>query len=507
MKKYTAALATLLIVGCASQVKVENLEDARAEVDNYNAVVEERLNGLSDRSKDNKYIDRVDYPLISGVVVSENKDLPEYFSEEFFFNPYGDVRLVDVIKRIQADFSIVISVKDDVYNPNSASVNESSDDAATVNVINEIRTEGNLVKESRVKIPSGSKYDGDLKGMFDYVTSLLGLSWTYIPSENKVLISRYIQKSYSILAEPKSEVWTDTEESINEFRSEGGGVKTNPIAQIITVVDTAEVHKMVEELIDEINDSLKIATNFRVEIISARLSDDDASSFGLNLNHATGGWRQLALKSTASAVPGSGGLTATVLEGSPFSGSTLVAQAISKKSEITNVSVQYTEAANNTATVIKQINEVPVLTRYTPPVINGNTTVPASAALENRELGFTLTMTPSIHKNSNSIRLKFMLSNIEMLSLQEIKLNDDGQFLQSLSTSRTEFDNWINLKNKEMMVFAIEDSATKFKKSQMVSDSWYSWLINIFGNNKDDTSTKSYYVVAITPTIDAGAKL
>jgi hypothetical protein len=507
VKKHTALIIALMVSGCASQVKVDNLEGARKNTDNYNALIDERLRQLESESDNDNFMERVDYPLISGVVISEEKDLPEYFEDEWVFNPYEDVRLVDVVKSLQSEFDVVISVKDDVYNPNSASVNENSDDAATVNVINEIRTEGNLVKESRVKIPSGSRYNGSLKGFLNYITSLLGITWDYIPSKNKVMISRYVQKSYGILVEQDSDVWEATEDAINEFRSEGGGVKSNPIAQLITVVDTIEVHKMVEELIADINDSLKISANFRVEIMSARLTDEDANSFGMNLSHVTGGWRQLALSSTATAVPGAGGLTATVLEGSPFSGSQLVAQSISSKSEISNVSVKYLQAANNTTATIEQINTVPVLTRYTPPVINENTTVPASAVLEDKRLGFELKLSPTIYSNANSMRLKFELDNTDMVDLQEIKLNDDGQFLQALVTEEKSFEKWINMEDKETLVFALEDDSAQFKKTQMVDDSWYSWILNAFGNSKNDSSTKSYYVVAITPTINAGAKL
>lgn len=516
MKK-SILLISIFLTACSSKAVVTDLDDSRIVADDIQEQAKMRYDQMTGLS-DGGFMKRVDGPIMVGDKVSSKRSLPPVFSDSWHYSSFKERGLIDVIKNISSSKGIVITTRDDVYNPTSTKIETVSEsgvtDTAAIQVANQVRTENNLDRGSRIKLPAGTSFDGDVEGFFDLISSILNISWEYLYDQDRVVFTRYEQRSYELIV-PKSSnsssVWSSAESTISTFLSQGGGVTVNEYAGTMTVKDTKDVHVMVKDFIGSLNDSLKISVVLDVNLMSIRTSDENSSRIGFGLNHEgnTGGPRAISLSSVGSAVPGAGGLTATILAGSPFSGSDFLLQNLDSKSEITSSRNRAIRVANNTSAKIDQVTVIPSLTSFSPSVRNEDgTIIPGRAALQDKTIGFSMDMTPSIMKDGQNMMLSLNLNTSELLDVREIPIGADGQYLQSLVTDTREYDHVFSMANEETLVISgIQDSSSRFNETKLVDDAWYSWILNILGTSAKDSAESVYYVITITPRIITGATL
>jgi hypothetical protein len=510
-------VASILLGGCSSQAVVSGLDDARSVTDDIQQEATERYKDLiTPESLD--FMKQVDGPIMVGEETALKRALPPVFYEKWHYSSYKERGLIDVIKNITSSKGIIITTRDDVYNPTSTMINTTDEngnsDSAAIQVANEVRTENNLDRGSRILLPAGTRYDGDVEGFFDLISTILNISWEYLYIQDRVVFTRYDQKSYELIV-PKSpnssSVWASAEETITTFLSQGGRVTVNEYAGTITVKDTKDVQVMVEDFIGSLNDSLKLSVVLDVNLVSIRTTDENSSRIGLDVSNTgnSGGPRSLNLSSVGSSTPGAGGLVATILNGSPFSGSEFLLQNLDTKSEITSSRSRVIRAANNTVARIDQVTIIPSLTSFTPTTLTTDgIVIPGSASLENKTIGFSMELIPSIMKDGQNMMLSLKLNTSELLDVVEIPIGAEGQYLQSLVTDSREYEHVFTMVNEEMLVISgLQDTSTRFNETKLGNDSWYSWVFNMLGTSAKDSAEDVYYVVTITPRILTGATL
>lgn len=503
-------LSLFLLVGCASQQNVEILEkDARFDANGIKSRSIEAYENTVNIKNDN-YVVESKLPLLTGRVAPMERELPDIFKASYGIKPNEARRLVDIIKRISAQTGMVITARDDVFNPTSTTINTTDKngniDANSVNIANTVRTESNLDVAARVVVPEGARYSGTVKGFFDYLCSILNISWEYLPNENRILLTRYIEESYPLFVPPSgdsegiaSNIWNDTQDAISNLLSQGGSVKVNQGAGIISVVDTKDVQGMVRKYLLGVNNSLRKGSVFKLEVLSFEANDREAKGIDLSLVHSNAN-STTTLFGGGVSVPGSATLTASVL-GGELAGSSLVQQNLSEKLEVNVVLSRVIRSMNNQPAEVDLREVVPVLSSYTPPVITDGTVTPGGASTEDIEVGFKLKLTPSIMKDGQNLAVRINLETSTITELVDIPLGNEGEIIQSARQKISKYDHTFSIRNAETLVISgYNDRINEFKSSRP-SSNWLSWLFS----SAEDTAKRTYYVILLTPQVSNGS--
>lgn len=510
MRNLTIYIAfAMAISGCASQQNVDLLNTtARAESTSINVRAATSFADVVAK-KDEKILKESKLPILSSRTVAVRRRLPDVFANEYFYNPQGERRLIDVVKALSSDTGLVITARDDVYNPTATKISSTDSngqiDAAAVSLANDVRTETNLQVADRVKLPAGSRYSGSVEGFLDYVSSILNVSWQYLHDEDRVLFTRYIERSYQLQVPPKSNaeggdtnIWKDTQETIEGLLSQGGSVKVNQEAGLISVVDTRDVQQMVAEHITKVNKSLARSVTFQVEVLSVSLTDSDNAGFDFSFIHE-GNRDKIDLNGGGVSIPGSVGLVASVTSG-PFNGSKLIQQNLATKGEVTTSLSRVVRTMNNQAATVNQIRVIPVISSYTPPTTNGGVTTPGGVATTDIEVGFKMKITPAIMSNGQNIVVALDLETSGIDEIIDIPIGDEGQLVQSARRTTRTYAHSFPASNADTIVISgFYDRSNEFTQ-KAASTSWLSWL---FGS-KNDSANRTYYVVLLTPDISNG---
>ncbi|MEY8198506.1 MAG: hypothetical protein RPS47_04640 [Colwellia sp.] len=510
IKIFSALVTCVVFSGCSSNAVVNDLEHSRSDANGINErLVREYEKAISKSNPDN-FVSRLEIPILSGRTVPVKRQLPSVFENDYFFNPTGDRSLVNVIKRLSSETGLVITARDDVYNPTSTSIsgtNSNGDvDTAAIQVASKVRQETNLDLAGRVLLPAGSRYSGTVEGFLDFMSSVLNISWKYLDDDGRVLFTRYVESSYRLFVPPSvtgsknsSDIWEDTKESISGLLSEGGHVAVNQAAGLITVVDTKDVQQMVKNQIRVVNRSLQRSVFFSLEVLSLRTSDINQKGLSLGLIHDVAE-SAFSLSGPGVSIPGSVGTKASVLSG-PFEGSSIIAQNLRSKGEVSVSMSRVFRTMNNQTAMINQVNQIPVISSFTPPINVDGVVTPGGVKLDDKEVGFRLHITPAIMNDGQNMVVRINLESSSLDEIKDIPIGTDGQIVQSARTSSREYDHTFSMKNAQTIVISgYHDRSNSFQE-QGTFTGWFSWL---FGSATDETE-RTYYVILLTPEISNGS--
>lgn len=514
IKQITFGLAFSLLVGaisgCVSRQSVDMLDTtARQESTTINKKAMASI-AAAKEIRDDKFVVESMTPLLGGRPAPVRRVLPEMFNRDYFFNPNGEKRLIDVVKLLTSDTGMVITARDDVYNPTSTRISATDStgaiDSSAVQLANDVRTESNLEVADRVKLPAGSRYSGSVEGFLDYLTSVLNISWEYLHEENRVLLTRYIEKSYRLFVPPigveegeESNIWGDTEEGIEHFLSQGGNVSINQQAGTISVLDTKDVHQMVTDYIKNINRSLQRSVYFDVEVIAVNMKDSDVASLDMSFMHSSSR-AKVDFGSNSASVPSSTSLVASVAK-SGFKGSKLIQQNLGEKAEVSVSMSRGILAMNNQKQTVSQTKVIPVITEFTPPTVSDGVVSPGAVNMTDVEVGFSISLTPSVMSDGQNMVLGLNMETSYLDEIVNVPVGEDGQMVQQAQRTMQEYKQVFSLRNSETMVVSgFSDTANEFRE-QKPRSKWLSWL----SSKREDSSEKTYYVVLITPSIYNGS--
>ena len=512
-KIIVACLSASLLFGCASRQQVDMLDtNARADATSIRSQTRSAMGEATSVRSGDDFVREMKTPILDGRPTPVQRQLPVVFSNPYFINPISDRRLIDIVKQLSSETGITITARDDVYNPTATNIQAKDDrgriDSAAVQLVNDVRTESNLEVANRVLIPGGSRYSGTVEGFLDYLSSVLNISWQYLHDENRVLLTRYVERSYTLFLPPsasggdddQSDIWDDTQSAIGELLSQGGAVSVNQLAGTISVVDTADVQKMVADYITKVNKRLAKQVRFRLQVLSVALEDEENKGFNFDFMHS-GNNDTVSLSGGGVSIPGSVGLMASVASG-PFKGTEILQQNLREKGEVTTSLDTVILAKNNQQSTVQRLTTVPVITEFTPPVVdsNGNVTA-AGASLEDVQVGFVVNLVPSIMDDGQNmvVRLDLETSNID--EIIDIPLSEDGQFVQSARTTRNQYEQVFDLRNAETIVITgLADKTNEFRESK----SSFGWLTDWLFTRSNDKASRKYNVMLLTPVIGTG---
>lgn len=515
MKARYLGLAGLLtlVAGCTSLQKVDVLEsDARSD----SSAVQTRSAALYSNAvvvEDMDYMVESPLPILSTRVVPRKKDLPPAFGDEYLFVTNRDTPLIDVIKTFSSSTGIQVTTRDDVYVTNNAADGLTSTDgtgtlglSSSAQIASEAWDESNLDVSSRIMIPSGARFSGSVEKFLDYLSSMLNISWDYLPDEGRTVLSRYVERGYRLFVPPSkntgddaAEIWANTAESIEGMLSSGGAVTVNQQAGLISVVDNRDVQTLVNQHIDRVNNSLRRSVFFEVEILSVAVDDSIDEAWDFSAVHS-GAKSLVNIGGNGSALPGAASITASITDG-PFANSKLIAQNLSEKGEVTLSMSRIMRSINNQSATFSSTERIPVLASYTPPTVSGDTVVAGGANLTNVDVGFSMTLTPSIMDDGQNMVVRIELETSNIKDITEIPLSDNGQTLQSAQTMSRQFEEvFPMLSGQTMIVSGLYDRANSFNQ-KTTNNGFLSWLFS----KRSDSASRQYYVVLLTPKVSTAS--
>lgn len=329
-------------------------------------------------------------------------------------------------------------------------------------------------------------YDGNLKGLLDSISTSTGYGWTF--ADNTVTFSKVISKTYTIMAIPGTNSYQNTltnknksnensgsglsqsvstgdssadtaqtiktnyqydtyKEIVEEVKgllSSTGTVTANQGAGTITVRDSADKIKLVDNYIEEINTKLSRQVAINVQVYSLELNDDIEAGFNLNalfenadLSVIAGNVSNLSNNITASIVSGKlKGSNATLsalrefgnasqltsASGIVMSNQPLPALAVSKNAYLASMSTNTTDYGQTTD------------------IIPGEVTT-----------GFSMTVTPHILERREVI----LQYNVHLSSLEEMQRFSTNDVTVDLpQTSNRSFSQRMRMKMGQTLVLA-----------------------------------------------------
>ncbi len=330
-------------------------------------------------------------------------------------------------------------------------------------------------------------YDGTLKGLLDSISTTTGYGWTF--ADNTVTFSKVISKTYTIMAIPGTNSYQNTltnkNKSDNNSSSSGlgqsvstgdssadtaqtiktnyqydtykeiveevkgllsstGTVTANQGAGTITVRDSADKIKLVDNYIEEINTKLSRQVAINVQVYSLELNDDIEAGFNLNalfenadLSVIAGNVSNLSNNITASIVSGKlKGSNATLsalrefgnasqvtsASGIVMSNQPLPALAVSKHAYLASMSTNTTDYGQTTD------------------IIPGEVTT-----------GFSMTVTPHILER-REVLLQY---NVHLSSLEEMQRFSTNDVTVDLpQTTNRSFSQRMRMKMGQTLVLA-----------------------------------------------------
>lgn len=330
-------------------------------------------------------------------------------------------------------------------------------------------------------------YDGNLKGLLDSVSTATGYGWTF--ADNTVTFSKVISKTYTIMAIPGTNSYTNTLTNKNKssdtstnsglgqtvssgdssadtaqtiksnysydtykeivadikgLLSNKGTVTANQGAGTVTVRDSADKIKLVDNYISEINKKMSRQVAINVQVYSLELNDDSEIGFNLNALFENADLSIIA----GNAFTGSNNLTASIVSGK-LKGSNATLNALrefGKASQVTSASGIVmsnqplpTLAVNRTAYLASMSTST---TEYgqTTDLIPGEITT-----------GFSMTVTPHILERREVI----LQYNVHLSSLEDMqRFSTDTVAVDLPQTNNRSFSQRMRMKMGQTLVLA-----------------------------------------------------
>lgn len=384
-------------------------------------------------------------------------------------------------------------------------------------------------------------YHGNLSGLLDEVTGRLNLSWRW--TGQRVEIFRFETRMFRLNAlagkvsstsklsttsstssgggggssgaggnsgntgssgsdmsvDSQLEIWKDVEDTIKSMMSSGDGSKLSvaPSAGVITVRDTPSVLNQIAAQVSEFNRIYSRQVTLRVEVYSVERSSGD--NYGINWNAlwATAS-NSLGFSITSAGNAGSGPAFTINANKGPFSGSDVVAKALSTMGN-TTLLTSGTVTTLNGQTAPLNVSREQAYVQSTSTTQSGgessnlaSTTITPGVATE----GFAMNFTPKILDNNQVlVRYSIDLSVIEAIttftspggqSAVQLPTRTVRNFLQ---TARLPSGNTLVLTGFQ------QAQGTSTNSGPFNSKMWFA------GGSKEEKMSSRTLVIAVTPYV------
>jgi type IVB pilus formation R64 PilN family outer membrane protein len=370
------------------------------------------------------------------------------------------------------------------------------------------------------------KFNGDLKGLFDYLTVSIDKKWEYDSESQKIYIYKYRTEKFEMLQGKESIVkntnisteaaggdgggssgnsqsiqfsselnsWDDMQANIENMLSDDATSSFDPTQGTIIITDSDFVLSKIRKYVDQLNDESSKQVVVSMQVVNVKVSD--SSNFGMN-------WTAVN-QAVSSSLLGGNIAAGFDLANTATSGSGLLNVANTK----TGMSAMF--SALNEFSTFKVANKLDATTMNNKPVpmqvttdvsyVSAITVTPSDVEGQPDQLteeiavvkeGITMTVTPKIHDQNIVLEYSMNLSVID--ELKDVGSNG----VQTPIVSSKNFTQRIISKNGQPLIVATFDKVNKTANSAspFSGDLWF------LGGNEQAKDEKETVLIILTAYI------
>lgn len=522
-------LSSITMVGCSGSTHSNKWEEIKESTDF--AVGENQKNtkeimipkeDSSDHVKDEFF---VGYTALD-IVKRNRNNLPKEFYQNIAVLLDEGVKEEKIPELLYKDFGIIVEyVKNKSSNTNPEAIGGLDLTALSGT---ELTTDIGLFSEEEAVEEENLisyNYNGDLKGLLDYLTISMDKKWEYDSESQKVYFYKYrtetfelmqqkesIAKSTNITTESSSagagdggtsgnthsiqysselNSWDDMQRNIENMLSEDATASFDPTEGTIIVTDSDYVLSGIRKYVDKINEAASKQVLIDMKIINVKVND--GSEFGIN-------WG--AVNQTISSSLLGGNLTGSFDLGNTAGSSNFLKldntstgmnALFSALNEFSNFKVSNSLngiTMNNKPVPMQVVTEVAYKEQVVSETLENGTDrlVPTMATIKE---GLTVTVTPKVHDQNVILDYSMNLSIIDEIR-QVDTLGSEAPIVSSKN-----FTQRVVAKNGEPLIlatFAKEDQNGK-TSSPFSGNLWF------IGGSEETTEARETILVVITPYI------
>lgn len=544
LAKFIGASIPVLLTGCAAthtakwQEQSKHSEEKTHEYKDLRAQMKPEDDLVSNSS--GFYVDKTPIK-----IVKDKKDLPQLFYKNISYmanNVNFNELSADVFKKSGLQINFVNLDDDSKAKSENAQPNNSPFDGqnnlppALQQQLNSQMAQIPLIEEDNTSPQETDKtisidYNGDLKGMFDYIAVKKNLKWKWDQSSSKVFFFPLDTETFTVFAiaeninlsstvttnvsnkssgsggggsggggddsssdstnnqsityDQKQSYWTEVQDTIKGMISGKGKIAFNSVQGKITVTDNDFNLAKVKEYITQLNNDAFKQVTIDINMINLKLNDN--RNLGVSLNLLNG---RLSLLTGQGASSAANQFTGISYKGSKNSGLLNILDQFGQTTVEANISVV---TSNNIPAPI-QVTKNRAYVSQTSIEQSTNTTGGNLQQVETDTIseGITAQLTPKVFGQNIMLNYSMNLSVIDDLqqapgdSLVQLPLTSTKNFVQRLT-----------LRNGEPKVLAAfeRSDGTNSSKHPLAPSLWF------LGGNEVLDKTKEIILIVATPYI------
>lgn len=467
---------------------------------------------------------------VSSRSVPYRQPLPATLTAERVFNMFEKEPVSAVLARVSRFTGVDIVVEQDIFvkaNLQSGAMTASPltgsagmDSTGALGTANAAATiEGNRVIP-KIQV----SYRGAVTGLLDRVAGEIGAQWRYERRENRVVVFRYLTKSFSISAQPGEtnteatialnsnnqsgssstskdtsrgtySIWTNLESSLKAMISDEGTYAVNEAAGTVLVRDLPHVVSQVEGVVRELNAQLEQGVILDVHVVSVAVNDSDSrglswnalfdnNDFSVNLSTPRN-----SLLNTSFLLLG-----ASANDEGKFKGTKAYIDSLAKLGKVSEVTTGVLISTNNKPAPLN-VGETIYYIQQAEATQTANVGTTMSVTQATVDVGFFMSFLPRVLDNGSDLSLRISMVISRLLEI-ETKIFDTITIEQPRIERRQLAPEVLMRSGQTLMIAGLSfasESATK--NGIFTPNTWY------LGGGREMSSLSNKLVIFITPRV------
>jgi type IVB pilus formation R64 PilN family outer membrane protein len=399
----------------------------------------------------------------------------------------------------------------------------------------------------------GFLYKGNLSGLLDSLSTKFGLSWRW--DGNQIVVFRYETRMFRIAAlagdstvnatlstqaqsssgsggsgggggggssggsggsngitgnsgqnttvNTKLAIWDDVEKAIKATKSQGGTYSMVPSAGLVTVHDTPTVLDEIATEMKAFNQSYSKTVILKVDVYSVENTNED--SYGMDWNIFWSAASKSGIKlgqtgttNTSSGTSGTANPSFTFTQnGGPFSGSNVIASALSTMGKTTLVTSVQAVTLNGQTVPVNVSRQQAYLQSYST-TLNGGVSGASTTTLTPGVVteGFSMNFTPRI-MDDNGVMMRYAVDLSSIENIATFTSPDGTSSIQLPTVDVRDFLQNVKIKSGEsLMLTGLQQvQGTDNGSGPFSPKAWF------LGGNRASTDLNRTIVIIVTPYI------
>ncbi|PKM46962.1 MAG: hypothetical protein CVV05_00670 [Gammaproteobacteria bacterium HGW-Gammaproteobacteria-1] len=453
--------------------------------------------------------------------------LPATLTAERSFNMYEKEPVTAVLARISRLAGVDVVVEQDIFV--KASLQSGTTTAATTGLDSTGTALGTpssatAIEGNRVIPKIQISYRGTGTGLLDRVTGEIGAQWRYERRDNRVVVYRYLTKSFTVSAQPGEtnteatvalnnnnqsgststtkdtskgdySIWANLETSLRAVISNEGSYAVNEAAGTVLIRDLPHVVAQVEALMKDVNAQLEQGVILDFHVVSVAVDDSDSRSvawdvlFDNNKIAANLSTPRTSILNTSFLLLG-----ASANDTGKFQGTRAFIDSLAKVGKVSEVTSGVLISTNNKPAPLN-FGETIFYIQNAESTQTANVGSSISVTQATVDVGFFMSFLPRVLENGSDLSLRISMIISRLLSIESKTFGTVT--IEQPHIERRQLAPEVLMRSGQTLMIAglslVSESASK--SGIITPDTWY------LGGGREVSSLRNKLVIFITPRV------